>query len=923
MATVGSPTRISVLIVDRYGNPVTSRRAAKNVSYFASASGTGAFQDGTGDRSKAISVLLNETGWAEVTYLMSTKQGNNFIYITPPAPLASSLIDIMGIGDAKPFSISQSVNPAGNPPFILADGSSKAIIDYYLFDQWGNPATDQGIQIVTSAGENKIFYTNQEGRATILYGPKLTAGFYGITATSLTNSSVTISQTLQFGSLDPKDMLLTASPQTMASLDVNSNMVGHVIAKVIDGRGNAVKGQTVTFWIGKSDSSPYVRTKDPVIGSGVVTTMNIGAPIPVITDEYGQAILDYYPGAFPAPGKADYSATAQGTTTVNASWAGPDSTVNRSIDLSYKNYPFLSVYTEVNPKTVQKGTLVDVSVRLKGDGWALQPKPIDVVLCTDRSATMLNNESINPFPTGNLAEESQNDRMVDAMNAANTFVGKTSSQDRIGLVTFGDPAGGIAILYNTSVNAGNNPNWWRYISPYGFRAGRDYNRKVGQTCQDPSNRDYSDDKAYVDAHYPGHGTTGKDYRVNGVLTGAYIESNLAFDKGQITTAINSIVPAGGTPMRRAIYESVKLIINDPDTTKLNRNGAVRAIVLLTDGKWNTGGDPRGIVSSIFGIESYPELGTMGTGSVITWAKDNNIKIFTIALVGKDTSDRPNVAELQAYADETEGEAYVADANQENTGQALEGIYTKIAGKLREEASVDTQVALEFNNVEVNGTYTLPGNTVFKYEYHPEDDRSTFIVPPSPALPVIVDNTMDWDNGQQLKFSAGTIKVDEEWMVNFTLRVLTEGNIKVFNKSSKVTFTGIVGEVGIPDTYITAVPFGTEKGPEDITFTIDPHRTNPEDTLIAHLEWEPKYTGSDPQIDWTIYLAYPNSDAFGQVDSFTKDRGWSPFYNLDIRNLKPGMYRVKVRGHVNDATDAEGIVSITIPEPTATPKILIQ
>jgi hypothetical protein len=99
---------------------------------------------------------------AAVTFLLAITQGDNFVAITPPPPLSPSLVDVVGIGDSKPFFVSQVVNPAGNPPFILADGSSQATIDYYLFDQWGNPSVDQGIQIVTSAGENKIFYTNDE-----------------------------------------------------------------------------------------------------------------------------------------------------------------------------------------------------------------------------------------------------------------------------------------------------------------------------------------------------------------------------------------------------------------------------------------------------------------------------------------------------------------------------------------------------------------------------------------------------------------------------------------------------------------------------------------------------------------------------------------------------------------------------------------
>ena len=160
------------------------------------------------------------------------------------------------------------------------------------------------------------------------------------------------------------------------------------------------------------------------------------------------------------------------------------------------------------------------------------------------------------------------------------------------------------------------------------------------------------------------------------MTGAFVESNLTYDKSQITNAINSMVPAGGTPMRLGIYTAVKQIISDSSYSARSQQGAVDAIILLTDGKYNVGGDPQGIVTSPYSVTSYPGLpgpdilrndGTgPGTGSVITWAKNNGIKIYTIALVGSDTTDQPDVAMLQSYADQTGGKAYVA-----NTGYGPE------------------------------------------------------------------------------------------------------------------------------------------------------------------------------------------------------------------------------------------------------------
>ncbi len=61
----------------------------------------------------------------------------------------------------------------------------------------------------------------------------------------------------------------------------------------------------------------------------------------------------------------------------------------QTLQLSWMNYPYLSIETEVTPQTVKVGETVEVTVRVKGDGWALMPTPIDAMLCTDRSGSML------------------------------------------------------------------------------------------------------------------------------------------------------------------------------------------------------------------------------------------------------------------------------------------------------------------------------------------------------------------------------------------------------------------------------------------------------------------------------------------------------------------------------------------------------
>ncbi len=69
---------------------------------------------------------------------------------------------------------------------------------------------------------------------------------------------------------------------------------------------------------------------------------------------------------------------------------------------------------------------MEVSIALKGDGWALGPKPIDAILVIDRSGSMGAN-NVAPGVT----------RMQAAKNAAKTFVSKMNSgSDRVGLVSY-------------------------------------------------------------------------------------------------------------------------------------------------------------------------------------------------------------------------------------------------------------------------------------------------------------------------------------------------------------------------------------------------------------------------------------------------------------------------------------------------------
>ena len=857
--TVGSLTEISVLVTDKHGNPVDSRKKKNEVRFTTTRSGDNAFLDGMNKKVKELQVPLGEEGLAEADFLVSTKPGNNYVAIQPPAPLPTTLITIEGIADGKPASITQMVTPDGNPPTLTTDGKSRFIIEYQVSDQYGNPSTYHDLSITSNAGEKQVISSNNEGKVTVTYGPKALAGQYTLTATALDNPPITATQILRFASDDPTDMLITASPQSMASLDVNKDMVSRVMAKVIDTVGNPVQGQTVSFSIQSVNAGTFVQTTNPVIESGKSRTSTPGTEIAVVSDENGNAAVDFYPGAFTSdPKVTGYSANAEGTAKVRARWSG----VTRELDLSYKNYPYLSVSTSVNPMTVDTGEEVEVSIRLRGDGYALLPKPVDVLMLNDRSGSMLSD-----YP----------DRMVVEMNAANLFSTKFDyKDDRLGLVSFGTKG---------KAQASGNAD-----------CGRDGNS--------------GDDAAYAKSNYKSDGKTYGDWAV--------LDLGLSSKSTAISSAISGLVPSGYTPMRYALYKAIT------EMKKTGRSDAIKALVVMSDGDYNYYGDPlaRGSPGSS-DPTTYDELDPdfvpfsgLASQSMDEYAKANKIRIYTIGYAagisngGRDT--------LQQLASATNGKYFYA-----LTGDDLADVYTQIAGDLKEAAGVNTQMALDFKKVEVNGAL-VDGYNVFEYVYRL--DESTYLVPPLPRTAWTEDSEAAWNRDQSLNFNLGTIKVNEEWVVNFTLKVIKSGNIKVLGSSSSVTFDEGKGTLKIPDTYLTAIPEGKDKGLEGLKLEIrNLRRTNPDtEKKSAFLVWDITYTGRDPKVREEIQIAPLNSEAYSyRGTTFAAGTDTSGQYILDISNLRPGIYKARVTGFSTDTGSSWSDTRFTVPDVETRPEIQIR
>ncbi len=843
--TAGGTTEIVVRMVDRYGNPVDSRREAETVHYMVGS--PAGFVDGE-SFTDDILVPVDASGNAVATLRADTQAGENLVWIQPPVPLKSDYISIFGVA-GLPFSIIPVIAPASGS--VPADGGAKVSFTYTLYDENGNPSGGQGLWVNASVKrvgqpdkwESRLLNSNSRGEVMITYGPEDSVGAAIITATAAASPSVTNTTQIEFTSTDPVNMLLTANPQSMPSRDVREDFVSQLRAKVMDENGNPVGGQTVTFEIVSSSFAPYNQTVAPALEKPSA-----------ITNADGYAIVGFYPGAFTFDeGASGWSETATGTATVQATWNG----TNRDIELTWKNYPYLSVETAVSPETVAVNGTVNVTIRLRGDGWALQPDPIDVVLCTDRSGSMLKD-----YP----------DRMVRAMEASELFNTQMNyPRDHLGLVSFGK-------------------NGQTDLMGYG------YHEWLGKDYTD------DDDATYRCTNYP---SDRKDY-----ANYATVDLPMSSNPSTINTTIKEMVPDWGTPMRSGIYKAINEL-------KVNgRADAVKAVIVLSDGDYNHYGDPlaRGESKGSWAPSEFGDLtanylpfdglgvGRMSNQNMSVFAVSNDIHIYSIAFA-RDITDGGKRT-LRILAESTGGKYYYADS-----GDDLAGIYSDIAGELKTEAGVDTELDVVFENVEVNEAFEL-GADVFDYvhmdgisttiESWVDNETGHYVITPKNTA----DQTADWNDDHTLHFDIGTVRLGQTWETTFCLKVMMEGNINIFGPGSTITFNNGTDSLTLPDTFITAYPLNNT-GMDFWGLNISNLRFTGEEPVDEFLPvaWDLNYTGLYGVTE-EVFYSNDNKYTWVKFDTLSAtNETTGGASTLDVRGLPAGDYIIRVRGYAPDTEDA--------------------
>ncbi|MDE4907846.1 VWA domain-containing protein [Methanogenium marinum] len=803
--TIDKTMNITIVMEDAYGNAVTSLYEDKyggkreNVTFETTGYAGSGFYDCDGYDAESVTVPVNAEGAVVATFKAGTEAGPKYlVHVVPNAPVDDKWLTITGIADAQPYGMTVTVVPnVGTPPSVPADGESKFYLMYNLFDRYGNPSCNQAVKFTNNAiGDEFTWRTNGNGQIFLSFGPYETVANYTIHAEAVENFSVAINQSIRFASTSPDDMLLTASPQSMPSADVPNAKGANIYAKVTDECGNGVPGENVSFWIvGVSDSETTPE----------VPSLNVSS---AVTNGDGIATVNFTPGAF------EINVSGYESCTVNAMWG----VKSRSIDLEWRNYPYLRVETEVDRETFEVGKPVNVTVRLIGDGYALSPDPIHVMLCADRSGSM-NGEKI--------------ESLINALKVFNENM--TEGKDWVGMTSFG-----------------------------------------------------------------GDATLDLPFTTN---------------KEEVESAIDALWADGGTPMRKGLF----LAINEINTKF--QNEAVKAVILLSDGNYNTGGDPLAVPGVYY--YNIPEITNPAEQNLSVYATNHGVAIYSIGF------EDDGIDVLRALAKYTGGKYYYA-----STCDDLAGIYTTIAGELKTAAGVNTKMSLKMSNIELNNVSqpNSKSDPILEYEY--VEGESTLVkswnTEGSEGLPNIesgqtVDQTAHWDANRCLNFDSttnlSTIQLGQTWQAKFRLIPMKPGNINIFGNGSSISFND-AASLNLPKTYITAEPDMNATG---INFT----------SLRAHDLFCEEYVGyeggticpaigNDLTVDWN--LSYSGNDTVTQCLYYENmdDGFWTQFCTFDetvpaeeksytkqlyVADFPPGEYKIRVRATAKDA--AESVVETTV------------
>jgi hypothetical protein len=816
--TVNTPVAFNASFTDQWGNPIDNiinRNETHTVTihvhgpapddcYFVDVNNVALGQD-------IFDTPLDSSGNVPMKIKLTSSTGSNYLSmeafgLNVPAKVIRAVPGV-------PFYITREFIPTGTPPKLPA--GSEFTFTYTLYDKFWNPAGAQKVWINTSSSisgynpKTQEVTTQENGKISGLYTEPI-VGLYNITAISANNITVKDSLTVQFYSANATTHNILANPQMMPSRDVKPDIYSEISAKVVDEGGNGVGNQTVYFSLSPKPYDPLTigRIKEPSFSNtSILTTTS------AVTGPDGLAKVRFYPSEFVGPTNTSYDQSATGSSTIVAQWNG----LTKSVDVTFKNYAYLSAVLTVSPPQVVVGQSVDVNLKLNGDGWNLVPKPIDVVLVIDRSGSM------------------DGSKISDAKNAANTFVDAMSAgNNQVGLVSFASTTTknqGLTNDFSLVKSKINN------LDAVGATQMREALYQAITDVRDNGRGDASVKAVIL--------LTDGDWNYYGSILG----TGHGFPSSDSVLG-NNIATWSGTATDFTTYYYYD---------ELEGGTVHNQIVNVPNGETSCG-------YNCYAPSYTSKSSTYYTGAEFTkqnmsiYAEQNGVRLYALSFVSQPS--QPVQDALTVMTTNTGGFYQHAP-----TSTSLNSLYQTIALQLTEDAGVNTSASLDFGTLSLDDTM-LDTSSMFDYVTYPKDvtglgstmvdkyNQTGIHFVPGPDFgtqigPFVVDQTTEWNTDKKLNFNIGLIKRGDTWETNFRLKVLKDGTFMLFGPQSSVAFTdyqGIPSSLSLINlSYLTVVKDNSSLVIQNIL--VDPSCPTTIETKdpLLPIKWHTTYTGPNTTI----------------------------------------------------------------------------
>ncbi|HDQ07985.1 MAG TPA: hypothetical protein ENN44_04320 [Methanoculleus sp.] len=874
---VGETTPITVRMVDKFGNVINGETGATIDFVFLDTNLTQPF---------------DEYGNCTVTLKAPTTASTILIGIYPGyGKYLDRIISIDVVSLRIPNSIDSDIKvvaPDGSTivsNICMADGISFFDVGYVVSDEFGNPIANYPVYFTTTMGGTQTLITGMDGKAHAKVGPQKTLGSVTVTGKAGTYTKTDL---LTFAGGSAQGYGLSVNPSDIPSYEVDPTVRAAIQARVFNAMGTGVENETIDFAIMVDN----ITNNTPMINGPELSYSSAK------TDENGYATVYLQPGEFPGFGSPDFYHSAIGSCQVKATWNGSPKT---SPVITWRNYPYLRVETNVSKSVVAPGETIDVTIRLIGDGNEFQnPGNISLVLCLDRGEDMLLDEM----------EGVQRDRMLAAREAAMHLVEGGDELEptstNVALVTYGDPTTNTDIYPKEiadylTIPANSGATFWKKVGTPG-----------------------DDDKAYILEHYPGNGNISYPF---------YSKVDREFDTANndweyLRTALNKTVPVKGVkdlqvsaPIRDGLKTSI-------DYLKNSNPGDTRAIVLLMQNSYRYFGDPLArpggdTLTYNESIDVKLEKNTrdyfpynLTNESMAAYAAENNIVIYAIYYSTGNAQGELETAQILTQS--TGGQLFVASSYSE-----LVDAFEQTKADIQRKAGIDTSVHLSFAEVPENFTYT--STQLLNYESPTYIDFYNWSV-----SPYIVDNhlpgyykddinqtdmwlgTTPGTSPGTLEFDVGNISVKQTWMTKFSFTInnsISEPlNFTLFGGDSNITFENEDGSTltqFLPPIMVTVIP---DLAPQALfDATVDVSMLPPtHDEPFTKFSWQINYTGQFP-MEQHFYIRKMDGDdtSWKKIGSMPLPKN-ATYYELSLftDDMETGLYEAKTRVSTADAGYAE-------------------